>query len=82
MYEGNRNTTGNGGAIIFPSLPTTPASVAWSGGPAIISPGSLQSPSLVIQSVPEPSSVAMIALGILAGVSILRRSQIRRATLN
>ncbi len=41
-----------------------------------------QTSSLAIQAVPEPDSFALLLFGVLAGVSVLRRSPIRSLTLN
>jgi hypothetical protein len=73
MIEANRITTQNDGAIFLPSLPATPISDASSGAPALFQPSQLQSSSLTIQAVPEPSSIALFGLAFaLLGVRYFR----------
>jgi len=71
LIEANRTASQNNGEITFPLLPPTPLTDTSSG----ISP-SFQTSSFTIQAVPEPSSFALLAIGLLTGTAqFIRRKK-------
>jgi hypothetical protein len=71
LIEANRTASQNSGEITFPILPPTPLTDQSSG----ITP-SFQTSSFIIQAVPEPSSFALLTIGLLTGTAqFIRRKK-------
>ena len=72
LIEGSRQRTTLINSPLTPVPPPTPLTDSSSGIAPVF-----QTSSLTIQAVPEPSSFALLAVGLLIGAAIFRRSRLQ-----